>query len=64
MLQKTYSFICDSCGCGIDHYPGYTKAEAIATGKKVGIVFRKGKHFCNKKCERAFDQIQQKGGEK
>ena len=50
MIQKTISIICDGCGCAIDHYTGYTKAEAIATARDHKVIFKGKKHFCNKKC--------------
>lgn len=52
MIQKTYSIICDACGCLIDHYPEYTRAEAIATAKADKIIFKGKKHYCDEKCYR------------
>lgn len=56
MIQKIISIICDGCGCGINHYPGYTKGEAIATAKSGGIIFKGKNQFCNKRCKRKFEQ--------
>ncbi len=56
MLQKTISFICDGCGCAINHYTGYTRREAIATIKDddSSIVIKGSRHFCDEKCYKAY----------
>jgi len=56
VIQKTISIICDGCGCAIDYFPGFTKAEAIATAKDKKVVFKGKKHFCDKRCEGKYEQ--------
>lgn len=60
MIQKTISIICDGCGCAIDHFSGYTKAEAIATAKASGVIFKGKKHFCDKRCVKKYEQTEEK----
>lgn len=58
MIQRTISIICDGCGCAIDHFVGFTKAEAIATAKDSVVVFKGKKHFCDKGCVKKYEQAQ------
>lgn len=61
MIQKTISIICDGCGCTIDHFPGYTKAEAIAVSKDGGAIIKGKNHFCDEICERVYIKALKKG---
>ncbi len=61
MIQKTISIICDGCGAGIDHYPGYTKAEAVRVFMDGRGIIKGGKHFCDNKCLKEYKK--QNGGE-
>jgi len=49
MIIKWYEISCNSCSCG-QHYQGNKQIAEEQYRKEGGIVTKKGRHFCCKKC--------------